>query len=79
MEDLKEQRRFQELPLSEKEDLEHITEKNEDYTKTLVEAEHFMQCLICCVDFDNNQHAPLGLQCGHTCCSRCIHWDLVSD
>ena len=35
MEDLKEQRRFQELPLSEKEDLEHVTEKNEDYTKTL--------------------------------------------
>ena len=49
-----------------------MKENNVEYTKNLDEAKHFMECKVCYVDFDNDQHVPLGQLCGHTFCSACI-------
>ena len=31
-----------------------------------------LECSICLLPYDNEDHAPLGLLCGHTCCKKCV-------
>ena len=80
MEDLEEQPPVDEATeTAEKDEKEDTKENNVEYTKNLDEAKHFMECKICFIDFDNDQHVPLGLQCGHSICSTCIPMILMSD
>ena len=73
MEDFEEQPPFvEDTEMAEKDEVEDTKENNVEYTKNLDEAKHFMECKICYVDFDNDQHVPLGQLCGHTFCSTCI-------
>jgi hypothetical protein len=62
MEDFEEQPTVVEATeTAEKDDKEDMKENNVEYTKNLEESKHFMQCSICFIEFDNDQHVPLVL------------------